>query len=307
VKTIDQTVTPNIVNVTPDNDPPTNNNWNLGTCGPPDPVPAPTPANEGYSTECRWDASKLGLISGHHYRVYFIVHDGDQNKTGGDCGQANWYFTMPGIAPPTPTASPTPTATATATATATPACSPTFTPTATATFTPTATATFTPTATATFTPTPTASFTPTPTATVTPTSTAVPRGVFSFTDSGVQPWDVVLANPDVDGISLRQDWSALQPTAGTFDWTFLDAAVAASAAAGKQVLLRINTQSGKPAWVTTAIQNAGGSFFTFTNNGVQTTIPVFWDPTFLAKKTAMIAALGAHFANNPAVTIVSTS
>jgi glycosyl hydrolase family 42 (putative beta-galactosidase) len=83
--------------------------------------------------------------------------------------------------------------------------------------------------------------------------------------------------------------------------------VAASAAAGKQVLLRINTQSGKPAWVTTAIQNAGGSFFTFTNNGVQTTIPVFWDPTFLAKKTAMIAMLGAHFANNPAVTIVSAS
>ena len=111
----------------------------------------------------------------------------------------------------------------------------------------------------------------------------------------------------MDGISLRQDWSALQPTEGTFDWTFLDAAVAASAAAGKQVLLRINTQSGKPAWVTTAIQNAGGSFFTYTNNGVQTTIPVFWDPTFLAKKTAMIAALGAHFANNPAVTIVSTS
>src|SRR5262249_55505454 len=31
------------------------------------------------------------------------------------------------------------------------------------------------------------------------------------------------------------------------------------------------------------------------------------DPTFLAKKTAMIAALGAHFANNPTVKIVSAS
>ena len=95
VKTIDQTVTPNIVNVTPDSDPPTNPNWNLGTCGPPDPVPAPTPVPEAYSAECRWNASNLGLISGHHYRVYFIVHDGDQNQSGGDCGQANWYFTMP--------------------------------------------------------------------------------------------------------------------------------------------------------------------------------------------------------------------
>ena len=47
-----------------------------------------------------------------------MVHDGDQNKTGGDVGQACVYFTMPGTAPtptPTPTASPTPTPTPTAT------------------------------------------------------------------------------------------------------------------------------------------------------------------------------------------------
>jgi hypothetical protein len=40
---------------------------------------------------------------------------------------------------------------------------------------------------------------------------------------------------------------------------------------------------------------------------VQTTIPVFWDPTFLAKKKAMIAALGAHFTGNTAVKIVCVS
>jgi Beta-galactosidase len=135
----------------------------------------------------------------------------------------------------------------------------------------------------------------------------VPQGVFSITDNGIQPLSSVLANADVDGITLRQDWSALEPTEGNFDWTYLDSAVAASAGAGKQVLLRISTQAAKPAWVTTAVRNAGGSFFTFTNNGVETKIPVFWDPTFLAKKTAMIAALGAHFRNNPAVKIVSAS
>src|SRR3954462_1067257 len=139
------------------------------------------------------------------------------------------------------------------------------------------------------------------------TFSQLPQGVFSITDTGSQPWSTVLTNPDVDGITIRQDWSALQPTEGTFNWTFLDSAVAASSAAGKQVLLRINTQGGKPAWVTAAVRNAGGTFFTFTSNGVQTTIPVFWDPTFLAKKTAMIAALGAHFSNNPAVKIVSAS
>ena len=91
-KLVDQTKIPAVITVTPDADPPTNN-WNLGPGA--DPVPAPTPANEGFGTEARWDASTLGLISGHHYRVYFIVHDGDQNQSGGDCGQANWYFTMP--------------------------------------------------------------------------------------------------------------------------------------------------------------------------------------------------------------------
>ena len=120
VETLDQTVTPNVITVTPDADPAVNN-WNLdGVCpGPdcPDPVPTPTPANEGYGAECRWNISSLNLTPGHHYRFYFIVHDGDQNKTGGDSGQACVFLTMPGSSPtpsPTPTASPTPTPTATA-------------------------------------------------------------------------------------------------------------------------------------------------------------------------------------------------
>ena len=112
VKTIDKTL--NTVTVTPDADPPANN-WNLGPGS--DPVPTPTPTNQGYGAECRWNLSSLNLIPGHRYRLYFMVHDGDQNKTGGDVGQACVYFTMPG---PAPTATPTPTATATATPTATP-------------------------------------------------------------------------------------------------------------------------------------------------------------------------------------------
>jgi len=88
-------------------------------------VPTPTPTNQGYGAECRWDMTNpaLGLIPGHQYRIYFMVHDGDQNKAGGDAGQACVYFTMPGTAPtptPTATASPTPTPSATASPTPTP-------------------------------------------------------------------------------------------------------------------------------------------------------------------------------------------
>jgi hypothetical protein len=140
-----------------------------------------------------------------------------------------------------------------------------------------------------------------------PASGQVVRGVFSLSPAGSTARETVLANPNVDGISIRQDWTELEPTEGVFDWSFLDSEVARAAAAGKQVLLRINTQANKPAWVSSAVTEAGGTFFTFDNDGIQTTIPVFWDPTFLAKKKAMIAALGAHFTSNVAIKIVSAS
>lgn len=134
-----------------------------------------------------------------------------------------------------------------------------------------------------------------------------PQGVLSLSNSGKPANSAVLANPDVTGISVRYAWKDLEPAEKAFNWVFLDSEVARAAAAGKQVCLRIGTQSEKPAWVTAAIQQAGGKFFTFLNGGITTTIPVFWDPTYLAKKKAMIAALGAHFTNNPAVTLVIAS
>jgi hypothetical protein len=101
-KTIDQTN--NTVTVTPDADPATNN-WNLGPGA--DPVP-PGLTNQGYGVEIRWDISTLNLVPGHNYRVYFMLHDGDQNHSGGDAGQSCGYFTMPGGPTPTPSPSATP-------------------------------------------------------------------------------------------------------------------------------------------------------------------------------------------------------
>ena len=140
-----------------------------------------------------------------------------------------------------------------------------------------------------------------------PAAAEVPHGVFSMTVSGNPTNDTVLTNPNVDGISIRDRWSSLEPTEGHFDWAYLDSAVAAAGDAGKQVILRITTMADRPAWVDTAVKNAGGKFFVFTSDGVPTSIPLFWDPVFLEKKKALIVALGAHFANNPAVTMVWAS
>jgi hypothetical protein len=124
----------------------------------------------------------------------------------------------------------------------------------------------------------------------------------------------------VDGIGMRQMWADLEPAEGVYDWTYLDNVIARAAAAGKAVLLRIGTGGGDialgggcPTWVMDAVAAeplpASQKFYTFNDddNGRSVTIAVFWDPVWLAKKTAMITALGARYSNNPAVKIVGAS
>jgi hypothetical protein len=103
VRTVNYTTgaTPTVT-VTCDADP-AKNGWNLGPGS--DAAPAGL-GNEGYGAEARWsltDMQNAGiLIPGHTYRFYVIVHDGDQNKSGGDCGQAVFTYVFPGTAPPPP-------------------------------------------------------------------------------------------------------------------------------------------------------------------------------------------------------------
>jgi hypothetical protein len=80
------------ITITPDPDP-MKNNWNLGGG---DPVPKGL-ANEGYGAEVVWNVT---LTPGHSYRLQAMVHDGDQNKAGGDSGQACVLFCAGGSAPP---------------------------------------------------------------------------------------------------------------------------------------------------------------------------------------------------------------
>jgi hypothetical protein len=109
---VDNTVSPPLVSVAPDADP-AKNNWNLGPGA--DPVPAGL-VNEGYGTEVRWKLTNLvdnngqPLVPNRKYRLQVIVHDGDQNKSGGDVGQgcATAVFEEQCFTADTPTPTPTP-------------------------------------------------------------------------------------------------------------------------------------------------------------------------------------------------------
>jgi len=91
VRTVDYTVSPSTVKSTPDADP-ARNNWNLGAGS--DAPPAGL-TNEGFGAEATWTVAGLGLTPGHAYRMQFMVHDGDQNRVGGDAGQACMTVVLP--------------------------------------------------------------------------------------------------------------------------------------------------------------------------------------------------------------------
>ena len=93
---------------------PAKNDYDLDGTGTlqPDPVPAGL-ENQGYGSEVRWDVNALvaaGKIqTGRLYRMQVMVHDGDQNKDGGDVGQACALVSVTTVPPPPPSACPPPT------------------------------------------------------------------------------------------------------------------------------------------------------------------------------------------------------
>ncbi len=152
----------------------------------------------------------------------------------------------------------------------------------------------------------------TPTPTPSPCETLIPSGVFDLVGFGRQVKTSALTNPDVDGISVHEKWWHLEPSEGVYDWSTLDAYVARITPFGKNILIRIGTMGGRhslgggtPDWVMDAV---GANTITYYDSGgVLRTIPLFWDQTYLDKKKAMIAAIGARYSGNPLVKVATAS
>jgi hypothetical protein len=140
---------------------------------------------------------------------------------------------------------------------------------------------------------------------------STPRGVFASIQAGTPIGSSILSNPDVDGISLRNGWDAVNPSEDVYDWSYFDTEIAAARAAGKEVLLRVSDGGlNIPAWVAQASLSAGEPTFSFYERdefqgGDLVTEPVFWAPTLLAKKKKLMAAFGARYNSNPTVAIVT--
>ncbi|HEU0208367.1 MAG TPA: beta-galactosidase, partial [Candidatus Udaeobacter sp.] len=141
----------------------------------------------------------------------------------------------------------------------------------------------------------------------------IPKGIFSMPAVEANGFpDQILNDPRIIGLDLVGSWTDIESTEGIYDWSSIDSELAKAEAHGKKVLLRIVSGGiNIPAWLAA---DPDVQSFTFTDMnpyhptyGEQLTIPVYWDPIFLAKKVALIQAAGAHFATHSSITVVACS
>jgi hypothetical protein len=107
----------------------------------------------------------------------------------------------------------------------------------------------------------------------------------------------VLESSPCAGISWTFPWHAVEPAQGTYDWTTVDDALAASAS--KPVILRVIPGDTSPAWLPRsdgidAPNPKGGSAW----------MPIPWNANFLAAWKTFIDAFGARYNANKHIAIV---
>lgn len=136
---------------------------------------------------------------------------------------------------------------------------------------------------------------------------SVPTGIYAFSGLDSQLKVAIYQNPSVTGVTLNSTWSNLEPNQGQFHWTDLDKQVAQATQAGRQIALSVTPGAFSPKW----LYSAGAAKFGFRwylSWGFplcsSASIPLPWDPVYLNAWTSFIRALAAHYAGNPAVTVI---
>ncbi|HEY3602165.1 MAG TPA: beta-galactosidase [Chthoniobacterales bacterium] len=118
----------------------------------------------------------------------------------------------------------------------------------------------------------------------------------------------VIDNPNVDGYRLRISWAAIQPDNGdVYDWENIDAAIAVAAAHGKKLCISIAAGLWSPDWIYTTDPVVYKYVMQEIDPDTGLSIgnqPLPWDTAYLAKWNKFVAAFGARYDSNPALSYV---
>ncbi len=133
------------------------------------------------------------------------------------------------------------------------------------------------------------------------TAATTPHQCFAYTAAG-SPKSMIahaqaLASSPCAGISWTFPWNEIEPGNGTYNWSFIDDALAASGS--KPVILRVNPGLTSPTWVPrsdgiTIPNPKGGSGW----------MPIPWSADFLGIWRTFINAYGARYDANPRIAII---
>jgi len=141
----------------------------------------------------------------------------------------------------------------------------------------------------------------------------IPKGIVCLANPGPNGFqDVILNDARIVGLDIGDQWADIEPTEGVYDWSSIDSQLAQAEAHGKKVALGITSGGvNVPDWL---LADPDVQTFSFIDNnpyhstyGQELTIPVFWDPIFLAKKIALIQAAGVHYAAHSSIVVVACS
>jgi hypothetical protein len=99
-------------------------------------------------------------------------------------------------------------------------------------------------------------------------------------------------------------WRYLEPSAGTYNWPLVDAAINDSVANGKTVVLRVLAGITSPAWLSGAARMVTVPSVGLSRPGV---MPVPWNRGFLNAWDTFIKAFGARYDGNPHIALIETA
>ncbi|MFT3743607.1 MAG: carboxypeptidase-like regulatory domain-containing protein [Pyrinomonadaceae bacterium] len=109
----------------------------------------------------------------------------------------------------------------------------------------------------------------------------------------------VAAKPYVKGILFRASWKDIETADNTYNWSIIDNQLASAQSFGKKISFAIGGGPNSPSWL--FAQGAQSISYSVPFSG---TIPIPWDPVFLAKWKEFITALGSRYANNTTIQLV---
>lgn len=127
-----------------------------------------------------------------------------------------------------------------------------------------------------------------------------PTGIFSSSGAG----DARLyQNPNMRGVLVRVNWSAIEPSPGHFDFSEVARQVSVIKANQRQWSLAIHGGGpGSPPWL---IDQQGAPFITYTFRGTPGyRLPLFWDPLVQERIRLLAERVAAEYGNDPSLKLV---